>query len=87
MSLSSQLKNLKVGFPNLEQLTLVIDGDSVADEEVKIIIELVSKPEVDESIDLKVIFNFTMREMKYEDASLCQLPYMLSINIILVKIL
>ena len=70
MSLESLTKNLKTGFPDLEDLTLIIDDDSITDENLATILELITKPKIDENLKLKIIFNFTFPETQWKDVSL-----------------
>uniref|UniRef100_A0A914Z5S8 Uncharacterized protein n=1 Tax=Panagrolaimus superbus TaxID=310955 RepID=A0A914Z5S8_9BILA len=66
MSLESLIKNLKAICPVLEELNLLIDDDNVDDEVPQTFIELISKPKIDEKINLKVVFNFTLNESSWQ---------------------
>uniref|UniRef100_A0A914PFG3 Uncharacterized protein n=1 Tax=Panagrolaimus davidi TaxID=227884 RepID=A0A914PFG3_9BILA len=69
MSLDSLIKNLKKMCPQLEKLSLFIDDDNVDDEVPKTFIELISKPKIDENLELKVVFNFLLHESAWEKSN------------------
>uniref|UniRef100_A0AC34F5L3 Uncharacterized protein n=1 Tax=Panagrolaimus sp. ES5 TaxID=591445 RepID=A0AC34F5L3_9BILA len=69
MSLESLEKNLKAICPELEELTLLIEDDNVDSEVPQTFIELISKPKIDEKLNLKVIFSFILNESSWQKSN------------------
>jgi hypothetical protein len=69
MALETLIKNLKAFCPQLEELTLIVDDEIAGDERLNTYVELISKPTVDEKLNLKVVLNFTMMEFPWQKSS------------------
>ena len=69
MSLKKLLKKLKRAFPNLQALCLIIEDDSIENESPRDILDLIVTPQIDSTLDLKVVFNFTVVSSDWKHVS------------------